>query len=123
MSRAIATMMSRLSPLLVLVATTVAAPVPSNLRVERLLERDALGVDGTAALLLGWAFEHAASGHRAERGGAVPAVRIEIRDDGGDEIWSIRYQRTARSEKSVDGKSRTIFHVILRCCAQTDAHI
>lgn len=87
---AIATMMSRLSPLLVLVATTVAAPVPSNLRVERLLERDALGVDGTAALLLGWAFEHAASGHRAERGGAVPAVRIEIRDDGGDEIWSHR---------------------------------
>ena len=67
-----------------------ATTVPSNLRVERLSERDALGVDGAGRLLLGWAFEHADSGDRAQRGAAAPAVRINVRDGSGAEVWSHR---------------------------------
>jgi hypothetical protein len=67
----------------------IATPLPSNLRVERLLERDALGVDGTAQLLFNWAYEHVAAGPcQAERGQAPPAVRVDLRNGAQQMIWS-----------------------------------
>jgi hypothetical protein len=73
----------------VAVAAAAAAPAPSNLRVERLLERDALGLDGAAPLLLRWGFEHDPAADRAERGGAAPAVLVElVGGDSGATVWS-----------------------------------
>ncbi len=71
-----------------LLQTADAIPSPSNLRVERLLERDALGVDPNAKLLLGWAFE--VGDARTERGAMVPAVHVDVRDGSGSRVWSYR---------------------------------
>ena len=77
-----------------------AALAPCNLRVEKLAERDALGID-SARPLLSWAFEQ--TGHPSERG-ALPAVRVELGEaSGGDALLWARALPAGATSARFDG--------------------